>query len=65
MLLKALRREAIDWKEIMERHMPQRQCHGFCVGVAGAAWKLKEEFSASEWKDTIDPNCKVCMARRR
>ena len=45
--------------------MPQRRCHVCCVGVAGAAWKLKDDFSASEWKSTIDPNCKVCMARRR
>ena len=60
LLLKTLKREYIDWKAVEEKHIPRRNCHGFCMSL-----RLKDEFSAVEWRNKADPYCKDCVQRHR
>ena len=55
-LLKHLRREPIDWKEIEDRLTPKKICHGPC-----GLLRFKDEFGATEWKNKTDPHCKACI----
>ena len=58
LLLKTLKREYIDWKAVEEKHIPRRNCHGFCMSL-----RLKDEFSAVEWRNKADSHCKACVQR--
>ena len=57
-LLKHLRREPIDWKEIEDRLTPKKICHGPC-----GLLRFKDEFGATEWKNRTDPHCKACITK--
>ena len=60
LLLRVLRGEAVDWKELVERHTPQRRCVGCnCRCVKG-------EFLLSQWnrKDEMH-RCIACMEKKR
>jgi hypothetical protein len=60
LLLKTLKREYVDWKAVEEKHIPQRKCRGFCMCM-----RLKDEFSALEWRNQEDPHCKACVQKRQ
>ena len=55
-MLKVLRGDAVDWKEIEERHTPQR----LCVGCNTRCFK--DEFRLSQWnrKDNMQ-RCNACI----
>ena len=60
LLLKHLRHEHIDWKEIENRLTPKRNCHGPC-----RLTRFKDDFDKCEWSNKTDPHCKACMAKLR
>ena len=57
-LLKHLRGEYIDWKEIEDRYTPKRKCNGPCMLV-----RFKEDFFEREFRNTLDPHCKACVQK--
>ena len=60
LLLHKLRGGAIDWAALEKKHTPKRYCCGPCMLL-----RLKDEFSAKEWKNKDDPYCKVCVQKLR
>ncbi len=59
LLLRVLRGDHIDWKEIEEKLTPKKKCTGPCMRV-----RCKEEYSTSEWRNKHDPFCKACVAKK-
>ena len=53
--------EAIDWDDVEAKHTPNTACHGPCLRQVC----LKHEFSAREWKNKVDPYCKICVKRMK
>ena len=60
LLLKHLRGEKLDWKEIEEKYMPSKRCVG-CNFV-----QFKDAFPEGQWnrEDKIS-FCKICTAKKR
>ena len=58
LLLHKLRGGAIDWAALEKKHTPKRYCYGPCMLL-----RLKEEYSAKEWKNKEDPHCKACILK--
>ena len=59
-MLRVLRGEAVDWKELEERHTPQRRCVGCKCRC------FKDEFLLSQWNRKDDMHrCIQCMEKKR
>ena len=61
LLLQKLRGEAIDWNAVEAKHTPMTACHGPCLRSVC----MKDEYSAYEWKNKVDPYCKICVKRMK
>ena len=59
-MLRVLRGDAVDWKEVEERHTPQRRCVGCSCRC------FKDEFLLSQWnrKDEMH-RCNACLDKQR
>lgn len=59
LLLRKLRGEVLDWRQIEEAHAPSKVCCK-CLEI-----RVREDFSAEQWKRPMTMTCKPCVNKFR